>query len=287
MDIKKVCVVGAGTMGSGIAQAVAQSGHEVAMLDVKQEILDRGMGGINSSLGRMVKKGTIQQSDADQILARVKATTDMKVVANEADYVIEAVFERADVKMPVLKQLDELCPERTIIASNTSSIPISLLASATKRPEKFIGMHFFNPVAMMRLIEVVRSLLTSDETVRVSVEFGKSLGKEPVVVKDSPGFVANRIINAAGNEALRILQENLADVEDIDKICKLAFNWPIGLFEMIDLAGADVVLDMADSIYEQTGWERYKAAPILRRVVEAGYVGRKAGKGFYTMFPKG
>ncbi len=287
MDIKKVCVVGAGTMGSGIAQAVAQSGYEVAMLDVKQEILDRGMGGINSSLGRMVKKGTIQQSDADQILARVKATTDMKVAANEADYVIEAVFERADVKQPVLEQLDELCPERTIIASNTSSIPISLLASATKRPEKFIGMHFFNPVAMMRLIEVVRSLLTSDETVRVSVEFGKSLGKEPVVVRDSPGFVANRIINAAGNEALRILQENLADVEDIDKICKLAFNWPIGLFEMIDLAGADVVLDMADSIYEQTGWERYKAAPVLRRVVEAGYVGRKAGKGFYTMFPKG
>jgi len=287
MDIRRVCVVGAGTMGSGIAQAVAQSGYEVTMLDVKQEILDRGMGGINSSLDRMVKKGRMQQSDADQVLARLKATTDMKVAANEADYVIEAVFERADVKQPVLKQLDELCPERTIIASNTSSIPISLLASATKRPEKFVGMHFFNPVAMMRLIEVVRSLLTSDETVNVSVEFGKSLGKEPVVVKDSPGFVANRIINAAGNEALRILQENLADVEDIDKICKLAFNWPIGLFEMIDLAGADVVLDMADSIYEQTGWERYKAAPVLRRVVEAGYVGRKAGKGFYTMFPKG
>ena len=286
MDIKKVCVVGAGTMGSGIAQAVAQSGYEVAMLDVKQEILDRGMGGINSSLGRMVKKGTIQQADADQILARVKATTSMKEAAGEADYVIEAVFERADVKQPVIRQLDEICPERAIIASNTSSIPISLLASATKRPEKFIGMHFFNPVSMMRLIEVVRSLLTTDETVGISVEFGRSLRKEPVVVRDSPGFVANRIVNAAGNEALKILQENLADVEDIDKICKLAFNWPIGLFEMIDLAGADVVLDMADSIYEQTGWERYKAAPILRRVVESGYVGRKVGKGFYTMFPK-
>jgi 3-hydroxybutyryl-CoA dehydrogenase len=286
MDIKKVCVVGAGTMGSGITQVVAQSGYDVAMLDVKQEIIDRGMGGINSSLGRMVKKGTIQQADADQILARVKATTDMNEAARDADYVIEAVFERADVKQPVLRQLDEICPERTIIASNTSSIPISLLSSATKRPEKFIGTHFFNPVAMMRLIEVVRSLLTSDETVGISVDFGKSLGKEPVVVKDSPGFVANRIINAAGNEALKILQEELAGVEDIDKICKLAFNWPIGLFEMIDLAGADVVLDMADSIYQQTGWERYKAAPILRRVVESGHVGRKVGKGFYTMFPR-
>lgn len=283
MDIKKVCVVGAGTMGSGIAQVVAQSGYEVALVDVKQEIIDRGMGGIRSSLGRMIKKGTMQQADADKVLARVKATTDMREAAKDVDYAIEAVFERVEVKQPVLRQLDEMCPERTIIASNTSSIPISLLASATKRPQRFIGMHFFNPVAMMRLIEVVRSLITSDETASISVNFGKSLGKEPVVVKDSPGFVANRIINAAGNEALKILQEGQASAEDIDKVCKLAFNWPIGLFEMIDLAGADVVLDMADSIYQQTGWERYKAAPILRRMVECGYVGRKVGKGFYTI----
>ena len=283
MDIKKVCVVGAGTMGSGIAQVVAQSGYEVALVDVKQEIIDRGMGGISSSLGRMVKKGTMQQADADKVLARVKATTDMREAAKDVDYAIEAVFERVEVKQPVLRQLDEMCPERTIIASNTSSIPISLLASATKRPQRFIGMHFFNPVAMMRLIEVVRSLITSDETASISVNFGKSLGKETVVVKDSPGFVANRIINAAGNEALKILQEGQASAEDIDKVCKLAFNWPIGLFEMIDLAGADVVLDMADSIYQQTGWERYKAAPILRRMVECGYVGRKVGKGFYTI----
>jgi len=207
----------------------------------------------------------------------------MREAAKDVDYAIEAVFERVEVKQPVLRQLDEMCPERTIIASNTSSIPISLLASATKRPQRFIGMHFFNPVAMMRLIEVVRSLITSDETASISVNFGKSLGKEPVVVKDSPGFVANRIINAAGNEALKILQEGQASAEDIDKVCKLAFNWPIGLFEMIDLAGADVVLDMADSIYQQTGWERYKAAPILRRMVECGYVGRKVGKGFYTI----
>jgi 3-hydroxybutyryl-CoA dehydrogenase len=266
---------------------VAQSGFEVAMVDVKQEILDRGMSGINGSLGRMVKKGTMQQADADKVLARLKATTDMKEAAKDVDYVIEAVFERAEVKQPVLRQLDEICPERTIIASNTSSIPISLLGAATKRPQKFIGMHFFNPVAAMRLIEVVRSLSTSDETVSIAVNFGKSLGKEPVVVKDSPGFVANRIINAAGNEALKVLQEGQSSAEDIDKVCKLAFNWPIGIFEMIDLVGAEVVLDMADSIYQQTGWERYKAAPILRRMVESGYLGRKVGKGFYNMSARG
>ncbi len=286
VDIKKVCVVGAGTMGSGITQVVAQSGYEVTMVDLKQEVLDRGMGNISSSLARMVKKGTMQQADADKLLARIKAMTDMREAAKDVDYAIEAVFEKVEVKHPVLKELDEICPERTIFASNTSSLPISLLSSVTKRPEKFIGMHFFNPVSMMRLIEVVRSLLTSDETVSISVNFGKSLGKEPVVVKDSPGFVANRIVNAAGNEALKILQEGLASADDIDKVCKLAFNWPIGLFEMIDLAGADVVLDMADSIYQQTGWERYKAAPILRSMVDCGYLGRKVGNGFYTMFAK-
>lgn len=284
MDIKKVCVVGAGTMGNGIAQVVAQSGYETAMVDVKQEFLDRAMGTIQGSLARLVKKETMEQSEADKVIARIKPTTDMKEAAQDADYVIEAVFEKTEVKQPVLKQLDEICPERTILATNTSSIPISLLSSAVNRPEKLIGMHFFNPVPVMKLIEVVRSLTTSDETVAVSLDFGKSLGKDPVVVKDSPGFVANRIANVAANEALKILEDGLASAQDIDKICKLAFNWPMGFLEMIDLVGADVVLDLAETIYDQTGWERYKAAPILRRMVESGYVGRKAGKGFYTLF---
>lgn len=284
MDIKKVCVVGAGTMGNGIAQVVAQSGYETAMVDVKQEFLDRAMGTIQGSLARLVKKETMEQSEADKVIARIKPTTDMKAAAKDADYVIEAVFEKTEVKQPVLKQLDEICPERTILATNTSSIPISLLSSVVNRPEKLIGMHFFNPVPVMKLIEVVRSLTTSDETVNISVDFGKSLGKEPVVVKDSPGFVANRIANVAANEALKILEDGLASAQDIDKICKLAFNWPMGFLEMIDLVGADVVLDLAETIYDQTGWERYKAAPILRRMVESGYVGRKAGKGFYTLF---
>jgi len=284
MDIKKVCVVGAGTMGNGIAQVIAQSGYETAIVDVKQEFLDRAMGTIQGSLARLVKKETMEQSEADKVMARIKPTTDMKAAVKDADYVIEAVFEKAEVKQPVLKELDGICPEHVILATNTSSIPISLLSSAVNRPEKLIGMHFFNPVPVMKLIEVVRSLTTSDETVAVSLEFGKSLGKEPVVVKDSPGFVANRIANIAANEALKILEEGLASASDIDKICRLAFNWPIGFLEMIDLVGADVVLDLAETIYNQTGWERYKSAPILRRMVESGYIGRKAGKGFYTLF---
>ena len=284
MDIKKVCVVGAGTMGNGIAQVIAQSGYETAIVDVKQEFLDRAMGTIQGSLARLVKKETMDQSEADKVIARIKLTTDMKTAAKDADYVVEAVFERAEVKQPVLKELDGICPEHVILATNTSSIPISLLSSAVNRPEKLIGMHFFNPVPVMKLIEVVRSLTTSDETVAVSLEFGKSLGKEPVVVKDSPGFVANRIANIAANEALKVLEEGLASASDIDKICRLAFNWPIGFLEMIDLVGADVVLDLAETIYNQTGWERYKSAPILRRMVESGYIGRKAGKGFYTLF---
>ncbi len=284
MEIKKVCVVGAGTMGNGIAQVVAQSGYETAMVDVRQELLDRAMTTIGGSLARLIKKELLGQEEADKIMARIKPTTDMKEAAKDADYVIEAVFEKAEVKQPVLKQLDEICPEDTILATNTSSIPISLLSSAVNRPEKLIGMHFFNPVPVMKLIEVVRSLTTSDETVSTSVEFGKSLGKEPVVIKDSPGFVANRIANVAANEALKILEDGLASAGDIDKICRLAFNWPIGFLQMIDLVGADVVLDLAETIYSQTGWERYKAAPILRRMVESGYLGRKAGKGFYTLF---
>ena len=284
MEIKKVCVVGAGTMGNGIAQIVAQAGYETAMIDVKQEYLDRGLNAIKGSLARVVKKGTMTQDDADKVLARIKTYTDMKAAAANADYVIEAVFEKAEVKQPVLKLLDEICPEKTIIASNTSSIPISLLSAVTKRPQKVVGLHFFNPVPVMKLIEVVKSLTVSEETINVSVAFGKSLGKEPVVVKDSPGFIANRIANLAANEALKILEEGLASAEDIDKDCRLAFNWPMGLLQMVDLVGADVVMDLGESIYKETGWDRYKPAPILKRMVESGYLGNKANKGVYTLF---
>jgi len=284
MAIKKVCVIGSGTMGNGITQVVAQAGYETTMVDVKQEFVDRGMNAIKSSLGKFVEKGKIGQADMDKALANIRISIDLKQAAKDADYVIEAVFERVDIKLPVYQQLEEICPKQTILSSNTSGIPISLLASATKRPDKVIGMHFFSPVPVMRGLEVVKSLLTSEETLKVSLDLGKSIGKESVVVKDSPAFVSNRIITLVLNEGAKMLEEDLASMEDIDKIIKLSFNWPMGPFELNDLVGIDVAVDLLEGIYQQTGWERYKPARLLKRMVEIGYLGRKTGKGFYTLY---
>ena len=284
MAIKKVCVIGSGTMGNGITQVVAQAGYETTMVDVKQEFVDRGMSAIKASLGKFVERGKISQADMDKALANIRTSIDLKQAAKDADYVIEAVFERIDIKLPVYQQLEEICPKQTILSSNTSGIPIGLLASATKRPDKVIGMHFFSPVPVMRGLEVVKSLLTSEETLKVSLDFGKSIGKETVVVKDSPAFVSNRIITLVLNEGAKMLEENLASMEDIDKIIKLSFNWPMGPFELNDLVGIDVAVDLLEGIYQQTGWERYKPARLMKRMVEIGYLGRKTGKGFYTLF---
>ena len=284
MAIKKVCVIGSGTMGNGITQVVAQAGYETTMVDVKQEFVDRGMNAIKTSLGKFVEKGKISQADMDKALANIRTSIDLKQAAKDADYVIEAVFERVDIKLPVYQQLEEICPKQTILSSNTSGIPISLLASATKRPDKVIGMHFFSPVPVMRGLEVVKSLLTSEETLKVSLDFGKSIGKETVVVKDSPAFVSNRIITLVLNEGAKMLEEGLASMEDIDKIIKLSFNWPMGPFELNDLVGIDVAVDLLEGIYQQTGWERYKPARLMKRMVEIGYLGRKTGKGFYTLY---
>jgi 3-hydroxybutyryl-CoA dehydrogenase len=281
--IKKVCVIGSGTMGSGIAQVSAQAGYETTMLDVKQEFLDRGMGIIKASLGKFVQKEKIRQEEMNEALAKLRTSIDMKNTAKDADYVIEAVFERAEVKLPIFEQLEEICPKETILASNTSGIPVSLLASATRRPDKVIGTHFMNPVPLMKGVEIVKTLLTSEETLRTSLDFVKSLGKETVVVKDSPGFVTNRIITLVMNEAAKLLEENLASIEDIDKIEKLSHNWPMGPFELADMVGIDVIVDLLEGIYQQTGWERYKPAPLLKRMVEIGYTGKKVGKGFYQL----
>jgi 3-hydroxybutyryl-CoA dehydrogenase len=287
MTIKKVCVVGSGAMGSGIAQVSAQAGYETTMIDVKQEFLDRGMNMIKSSLGKFVQKERIKQEDMNKALARLRTSVDMRNAAKDADYVIEAVFERAEVKLPIFRDLEEVCPKETILASNTSGIPVSLLASATKRPDKVIGTHFMNPVPLMKGVEIVRTLLTSEQTLRISLDFVKSLGKETVVVKDSPGFVTNRIITLVMNEAAKLLEENLASIQEIDKIEKLSHNWPMGPFELADMVGIDVLVDLLEGVYQQTGWERYKPAPILKRMVELGYTGRKAGKGFYQVFGQG
>ncbi|MCK5124536.1 MAG: 3-hydroxyacyl-CoA dehydrogenase family protein [Dehalococcoidia bacterium] len=287
MTIKKVCVIGSGTMGGGIAQVSAQAGYETTMVDIRQEFLDRGMNKIKASLGKFVEKEKIKPEEMNEALARLRTSIDMKDTAKAADYVIEAVFERADVKLPIFAQLEEICPKEIILASNTSGIPVSLLASATRRPDKVIGTHFMNPVQLMKGVEIVKSLLTSEETLKVSLGFVKSLGKETVVVKDAPGFVTNRIVTLVFNEAAKLLEENLASIEDIDKIEKLSHNWPMGPFELADLVGIDVVVDLLEGIYQQTGWERYKPAPLLKRMVEIGYTGRKAGKGFYQLFGQG
>ena len=287
MAIKKVCVVGSGTMGSGIAQVSAQAGYETTMVDIKQEFVDRGMNAMKASLAKFVQKERIKQEDMNNALARLHTSVDLKDAAKDADYVIEAVFERAEIKLPIFGQLEEVCPRETILASNTSGIPVSLLASATKRPGKVIGVHFMNPVPSMKGVEIVRTLVTSEETLKISLDFVKSLGKETVVVKDSPGFVTNRIITLVMNEAAKLLEENLASIEDIDKIEKLSHNWPMGPFELADMVGIDVLVDLLEGVYQQTGWERYKPAPILKRMVELGYTGRKAGKGFYQLFGQG
>jgi 3-hydroxybutyryl-CoA dehydrogenase len=287
MAIRKVCVIGSGTMGSGIAQVSAQGGYETTMVDVKQEFVDRGMSVIKASLGKFVQKEKITQQEMEKTLANLHASVDMKNAAKDADYVIEAVFERAEVKLPIFEQLEEICPRETILASNTSGIPVSLLASATRRPDKVIGTHFMNPVPVMKGVEIVRTLLTSEETLKVSLDFVKSLGKETVVVRDSPGFVTNRIITLVMNEAAKLLEENLASIEDIDKIEKLSHNWPMGPFELADMVGIDVMVDLLEGIYQQTGWERYKPAPLLKRMVEIGYMGRKVGRGFYQLFGQG
>jgi len=287
MAIKKVCVIGSGTMGNGIAQVSAQAGYETTMVDIKQEFLDRGMSMVKASLAKFVQKERIKQEDMNNALARLHTSVDLKSAAKDADYVVEAVFERAEIKLPIFGQLEEVCPRETILASNTSGIPVSLLASATKRPDKVIGVHFMNPVPLMKGVEIVKTLLTSDETLKVSLDFVKSLGKETVVVKDSPGFVTNRIITLVMNEAAKLLEENLASIEDIDKIERLSHNWPMGPFELADMVGIDVLVDLLEGVYQQTGWERYKPAPILKRMVELGYTGRKAGKGFYQLFRQG
>jgi 3-hydroxybutyryl-CoA dehydrogenase len=287
MAIKRVCVVGSGTMGNGIAQVSAQAGYQTTMVDIKQEFVERGMSAIKASLAKFVQKERIKQVDMDNALTRLHTSVDLKNAAKDADYVIEAVFERAEVKLPIFGQLEEVCPRETILASNTSGIPVSLLASATKRPDKVIGVHFMNPVPLMKGVEIVRTLLTSEETLKVTLGFVKSLGKETVVVKDSPGFVTNRIITLVINEAAKLLEEGLASIEDIDKIERLSHNWPMGPFELADLVGIDVLVDLLEGVYQQTGWERYKPAPILKRMVELGYTGRKAGKGFYQLFGQG
>lgn len=286
MGIEKICVIGAGTMGNGIAQVAVQAGYETLIVDVNQEIIDRGISTIKNNLGRQVKHNKLTQQEMSNILAKLHTSTILKNSAGDADFVIEAAPENAELKMSVFRELDDVCPEKTVLASNTSSIPIALLSSVTARPDRVVGAHFFSPAHIMRGAEVVRALLTSDETVDVTFNLLKSFGKDPVVVKDSPGFAANRFCMVIFNEGAKVLEEGLCSLEDLDKLMRLSLNWPMGPLELADLVGIDVIVNTMEEIYRETGWERYKPARLLKRMVDIGYLGQKSGKGFYTLFGK-
>ncbi|HSE84197.1 MAG TPA: 3-hydroxybutyryl-CoA dehydrogenase [Thermodesulfobacteriota bacterium] len=278
--IKKVGVVGAGTMGSGIAQVIASKGKDVVLLDVSDEALDRGMKAISNSLARFVKKGEVSEDEGKEIQSRIYATKGIGDLGN-VDLVIEAIFEDMNVKKDTLEKLDVSTRPEIIFATNTSSIPIIELAMSTKRPDKVVGMHFFNPVPIMKPIEVIKSLVTSDETARFAYDFAKALGKEPVQSKDTPGFIVNRILIPMLNEAVFALQDGVGTPEDIDKAMKLGTNQPMGPLALMDLIGLDVTLNIADVLYREFQDPKFRAAPLLRQMVRAGWLGRKTGRGFY------
>ena len=282
MEIKTIAVLGAGLMGHGITQVAAQTAkYNVYMRDIKQEFIDNGMKMINDSLQRFVKKGEMTETQVNEVLARIHPTLDLKEAVSNADLIIEAVTENPELKKKVLAEADSQAKPEAIIASNTSSISISELASATKRPEKFAGMHFFNPPQLMKLIEIIRGAKTSDETLNTIVEVTKTMGKEPVVVKkDIAGFVVNRILIPALNEAINLVNEDVATPEDIDKAIKLGLNWPMGPLALLDYVGLDTTLAITEVMVKEID-PKYQASPLLRQMVRAGLLGRKTGKGFY------
>jgi 3-hydroxybutyryl-CoA dehydrogenase len=288
MEVKRVAVLGAGLMGHGIVQVCAQVGkYDVTMRDVEQRFIDNGMKMIQDSLERFVKKGSLSEQESKQILSRIHPTLDMKEAVQNADLVIEAVTENPPLKKSVLAEADRLALPHAIIASNTSSISITEIGAATKRPEKVCGMHFFNPPQLMRLIEIVRGLKTSDETVETIRQISSKLGKESVVVKkDTPGFIVNRILIPALNEAVFLLAEGVAEPEDIDKAVMLGLNWPIGPLKLLDYVGIDTTLFITDVMVNETGDPKFRPSSLLKQMVRANLLGRKTGRGFYDWSEK-
>jgi 3-hydroxybutyryl-CoA dehydrogenase len=278
MKIRYIFIQGAGTMGSGIAQVSAQAGFEVIMMDLSMEFVQKGMNSIEKSLQRSVDKGKIQVEEKLAILSHIKPVTDIKE-AKTADLAIEAVFEDLEVKKKVFKALDEVCPPHTILASNTSALPIAAMASATKRPDKVLGLHFMNPVPVMRGVEIIRAMTTSDETMAIGREYLKRLGKEVVEAVDYAGFIVSRVLDAMLNEAVKCVMDGNRP-EEVDKAMKVCTNFPMGPLELIDLAGVDIVLHGLETMEKDFG-DRYHPAPLLRQMVRAGHLGRKSGKGFY------
>lgn len=280
MEIKNVMVIGAGQMGAGIAQVCAQAGYKVILNDLNEEAVDQGKKRIEKFLARAVDKGRITEEDKQSALDNLQYSTKLSDGSN-CDLFIEAVVEKLDVKKEVFKTLDGIAPNHAIFASNTSSLPITEMAAATKRPEKFIGMHFMNPVPVMQLVEIIRAIQTSDETYKAIEKMTRDLSKTPVEVKDYPGFASNRILMPMINEAIYTLYEGVASVEDIDTVMKLGMNHPMGPLTLADFIGLDTCLYIMEVLHEGLGDSKYRPCPLLRQYVQAGWLGRKSGRGFY------
>lgn len=282
MTVKKVLVIGAGQMGSGIAQVCAQSGYEVILNDISEEALERGVSNIERLLSRNVEKERMTEEEKNKVLSRITKSTDLEGSAKEIDLAIEAVVENIDVKKDIFRKLDANAPEHAILASNTSSLPITDIASATNRPERVIGMHFMNPVPVMKLVEIIRGLQTSDETYEVIADMTKKLYKTGVESKDFPGFISNRILMPMINEAIYTVYEGVASIEDVDTVMKLGMNHPMGPLTLADFIGLDTCLYIMEVLYEGFGDSKYRPCPLLRQYVQAGWYGRKSGRGFYV-----
>ena len=282
MEIKRIGVVGAGAMGNGIAQVAAQIGCDVVMRDIEMKFVEGGMKKIEGFLSRSVEKGKMDSKEKDTIIGRIRGTTDMDAL-NEVDFVVEAVLEDMDLKKRVFKELDELCRPDVILATNTSSMSITEIGASTKRPDKVCGMHFFNPVPLMRLVEIIRGYSTTDETIQTTTELAQKMGKVTVEVKkDSPGFIVNRILIPHFLEAVKIVEEGIASIEDVDKAVKNGLNYPMGPFELMDLTGIDIAYFVSEYFYKELNKENKWVAPnLMKTLVRAGKLGKKTGGGWY------
>lgn len=282
MSMGQFTVVGAGQMGSGIAQVAAQSGFQVCLMDLDEAYVQKGLKGITKNLARQVEKGRMTEGEKGEVLGRIRPTTNLREAAGKADIVVEAVVENMQVKTDVFSQLDEAAPAHTILATNTSSLPITEIAAVTRRPEQVIGMHFMNPVPVMKLVEVIRGLATSDEVYRKVEQLAREMGKNPVEVNDFPGFVANRVLMPMINEAIYAVYEGVAEPEAVDQVMKLGMNHPMGPLTLADFIGLDTCLYIMETLYDGFGDSKYRPCPLLRKYVKAGWLGKKTGRGFYT-----